>query len=148
MTIVKMTTLHLHRAAGSADNPNRLVTTGSRTWAVITPPPDNLYMLGLFDPRARTNPVTGIPTPPETRYWSVTLESIGKGRLEPLVRQSSTNKGVARPDGFWVRTIGAEDRGRVWLDTGGRRRVSTSRGWWLDKLAPDVAVRLDKETQR
>ena len=77
-------------------------------------------------------------TPPQTRFWNVTLENVWHECLEPRHRHSSvTNKGVAPDRSGVVRiAIGAEDFGHGhWLDTGGR-----SRGFvilrWLDNPAP------------
>lgn len=52
-------------------------------------------MLGMFELEPHQNlQLTFLP--PETRYWSVTLESIWHECLEPLLRSSSvTNKGVS-----------------------------------------------------
>lgn len=150
-TIVKMTTLHRTVLPDLVDSPNRLVTSQAQNLGGENTTPDNLYMLGLFDLEAGQNLQLEF-TPPETRYWSVTLESIWHECLEPLVRQSSvTNKGVAPgPDGRVRLIIGAEDRGNgFWLDTGGRRRGFITLRWLDNPEAPDVAVRLlDKETQR
>ena len=149
-TIVKMTTLHRTVLPDLVDNPNRLVTSAAQALGSENTTPDNLYMLGLFD----LEPGQSLQlefTPPETRYWSVTLENIWHECLEPLVRQSSvTNKGVAPgPDGRVRLTIGAEDRGDgYWLDTGGRRRGFITLRWLDNPEAPDVTVRLlDKETR-
>ena len=150
-TIVKMTTLHRTVLPDLVDSPNRLVTSQAQNLGGENTTPDNLYMLGLFDLEAGQSLQLEF-TPPETRYWSVTLESIWHECLEPLVRQSSvTNKGVAPgPDGRVRLIIGAEDRGNgFWLDTGGRRRGFITLRWLDNPEAPDVAVRLlDKETQR
>ncbi len=150
-TIVKMTTLHRTVLPDLVDNPNRLVTSAAQALGSENTTPDNLYMLGLFD----LEPGQCLQLefePPETRYWSVTLESIWHECLEPLMRQSSvTNKGVEPgPDGRVRLTIGGEDRGDgYWLDTGGRRRGFITLRWLDNPDAPDVTVRLlDKETQR
>ncbi|HRD13656.1 MAG TPA: DUF1214 domain-containing protein [Mycobacterium sp.] len=149
-TIVKMTTLHRTVLPELVDNPNRLVTSAAQALGSENTTPDNLYMLGLFD----LEPGQSLQlefTPPETRYWSVTLESIWHECLEPLVRQSSvTDKGVdPSPDGRVRLTIGAEDRGDgYWLDTGGRRRGFITLRWLDNPDAPDVTVRLlDRETR-
>ena len=150
-TIAKMTTLHRTVLPDLLSNPNTLVTSEAQNLGGENTTPDNLYMLGTFD----LDPGQSLQlefAPPETRYWSVTLESIWHECLEPLVRRSSvTNKGVEPGfDGRVRLTIGAEDRGDgFWLDTGGRRRGFITLRWLDNPQAPDVTVRLlDKETQR
>ena len=94
-------------------------------------------MLGLFD----LEPGQSLQlefTPPESRYWSVTLESIWHECLEPLVRQSSvTNKGVApgtrRPGATHHRR--QDRRDGFWLDTGGRRRGFITLRWLDNRKA-------------
>ena len=69
----EMTTLHRTVLPDLVDNPNRLVTSAAQALGSRTPP-DNLYARPVR-PRAGTKPATRVP-PPETRYWSVTLENI------------------------------------------------------------------------
>jgi hypothetical protein len=150
-TIVKLTTLHRTVRPDLLDNPNTLITSEAGALGGENTTPDNLYMLGLFDLEPQQSLQLEF-VPPETRYWSVTLESIWHECLEPLVRQSSvTNKGVEPgPDGRVRLTIGAENHGDgYWLDTGGRKRGFIVVRWLDNPNAPDVTVRLlDKETQR
>jgi len=77
-------------------------------------------------------------TPPETRFWSVTLESVWHECLEPRRRPSSITKARAsvQPDDSVRLVIAGSDPGTDnWLDTGGRTRgFMTFR--WLDNLAP------------
>ena len=80
--------------------------------------------------------------PPDTRYWSVTLENIWHECIDPRRRRSSlTNAAaVADADGT-VRSSIAADRPRRapnWLDTGGRHRGFVIVRW-LDN--PDGARR-------
>ncbi len=63
--------------------------------------------------------------PPDTRYWSVTLENIWHECIDPRRRRSSiTNAGaVADADGTVRIVIAATDPDvDNWLDTGGRHR--------------------------
>ncbi|QEN15395.1 DUF1214 domain-containing protein [Mycolicibacterium sp. ELW1] len=150
-TIVKLTTLHRTVRPDLLDTPNVLITSGAENLGGENTTPDNLYMLGMFDLEPHQNlQLTFLP--PETRYWSVTLESIWHECLEPLLRSSSvTNKGVSPdPDGYVRLTIGAQDSGTGhWLDTGGRRRGFIVVRWLDNPNAPDVTVRLlDKEVQK
>ena len=150
-TIVKLTTLHRTVRPDLLDNPNTLITSEAGALGGENTTPDNLYMLGLFDLEPHQSLHLEFQ-PPETRYWSVTLENIWHECLEPLVRQSSvTNKGVEPgEDGVIRLNIGAEDSGRgYWLDTGGRRRGFITLRWLDNPSAPEVSVRLvDKELQR
>src|SRR3546814_3120649 len=64
-------------------------------------------------------------SPPDSRYWNVTLESVWHECLEPRHRHSSVTDKGARPDadGKVRIAIGAKDFGHGhWLDTGGRHR--------------------------
>jgi Protein of unknown function (DUF1214) len=150
-TIVKLTTLHRTVRPDLFDTPNTLITSEAGALGGENTTPDNLYMLGSFDLEPNQSLQLEF-TAPETRYWSVTLESIWHECLEPLTRQSSvTNKGVdSGPDGMVRLTIGAEDHGDgYWLDTGGRRRGFVVVRWLDNPNAPDVTVRLlEKEIQR
>ncbi|GAA2808654.1 DUF1214 domain-containing protein [Mycolicibacterium pallens] len=150
-TIVKLTTLHRTVRPDLLETPNILITSGAENLGGENTTPDNLYMLGMFSLEPHQNLQLTF-RPPETRYWSVTLESIWHECLEPLLRSSSvTNKGVnADPDGYVRLTIGAEDSGEGhWLDTGGRRRGFIVVRWLDNPNAPDVTVRLlDKEVQK
>jgi hypothetical protein len=147
-TIVKLTTLHRTVRPDLLDNPNVLITSGAENLGGENTTPDNLYMLGMFDLEPHQSLQLTF-RPPQTRYWSVTLESIWHECLEPTMRTSSvTNKGVtADPDGYVRLTIGAEDIGDgFWLDTGGRRRGFMIVRWLDNPNAPDVTVTLlDKE---
>lgn len=149
-TIVKLTTLHRTVRPDLLETPNILITSGAENLGGENTTPDNLYMLGMFALEPHQNLQLTF-RPPETRYWSVTLESIWHECLEPLLRSSSvTNKGVtADAEGYVRLTIGAEDSGEGhWLDTGGRRRGFIVVRWLDNPNAPDVTVRLlDREVQ-
>jgi len=150
-TIVKLTTLHRTIRPDLIDTPNVLITSGAENLGGENTTPDNLYMLGLF----RLEPDQTLQLefrPPETRYWSVTLESVWHECLEPRMRPSSvTNKGVTPDaDGLVRLAIGAADHGLGhWLDTGGRRRGFIVVRWLDNPDAPEVTVRmLDREALR
>ena len=150
-TIVKLTTLHRTVRPDPLENPNTLITSEAGALGGENTTPDNLYMLGLFDLEPQQSLQLDF-VPPETRYWSVTLENIWHECLEPLMRQSSvTNKGVEPGrDGRVRLTIGAEDHADgYWLDTGGRKRGFIVVRWLDNPNAPDVSVRLlDRQTER
>jgi hypothetical protein len=149
-TIVKLTTLHRTVRPDLLDTPNVLITSGAENLGGENTTPDNLYMLGMFDLEPHQSLQLSF-RPPETRYWSVTLESIWHECLEPTMRTSSvTNKGVtADADGYVRLTIGAENIGDgYWLDTGGRRRGFMIVRWLDNPNAPDVTVTLlEREIQ-
>jgi hypothetical protein len=82
--------------------------------------------------------------PPETRYWSVTIENIWHECIDTRRRTSSlTNAGAIRHGDGTVRVVISatepeEGLGAVnWLDTGGRHRGFVMLRW-LDKPAPPV----------
>jgi hypothetical protein len=106
--------------------------------------PDNLYMIGTF----RLQPDQALELeiePPDTRYWSVTLENIWHECLEPGRRRSSlTNASVVPgPDGKVTVTIAGEDPGTPnWLDTGGRHRGFVLLRWLDRPEAPAVTTRV------
>jgi hypothetical protein len=162
-TALKLMTLHRTIKPELLDAPNTLVTAEAADLGAADTTPDNLYALGSF----RLGPDEALVIelePPQTRYWSVTLENVWHECLEPRRRASSiTNAGaVTDPDGV-VRivvaatdprpgadplgdagTLGDADTGATgnWLDTGGRHR-----GWivvrWLDNpTAPPLTTRV------
>lgn len=145
-TIAKLITLHRTVAPELLDAVNTLITAEAAALGGENTTPDNLYMLGLFDLEPNQSLHLEF-RPPDTRYWSVTLENIWHECLEPLMRQSSvTNKGVEPgPDGLIRLSIGARDPGEgFWLDTGGRRRGFIVVRWLSNPTAPEVAVRLQE----
>jgi hypothetical protein len=140
-TIVKLATLHRTVKPELMTRPNELLTAQAAELGSADTTPDNLYMIGTFALAPDESLVLEF-SPPDTRYWNVTLESIWHECLEPRHRHSSvTNKGL-RPDadGLARIAIGAKDFGRGhWLDTGGRRRGFVVLRW-LDNPEP-FAVR-------
>jgi len=123
-TIAKLTTLHQTIRPELLDAPNELVAASAAELGGENTTPDNLYALGTF----RLAPDEALVIhlePPETRYWSVTLENIWHECIEPRRRRSSlTNAGaVTGADGMVRVVCAAGDPGvRNWLDTGGRHR--------------------------
>jgi hypothetical protein len=76
--------------------------------------------------------------PPDTRYWSITLENIWHECIDTRRRTSSmTNAGAVRRDDGTVRVVvaGSETDVDNWLDTGGRHRGFVVVRW-LDKPDP------------
>lgn len=139
-TIVKLATLHRTVKPELVTRPNELLTAGAAELGSADTTPDNLYMIGTFALEPDESLVLEF-SPPDTRYWNVTLESIWHECLEPRHRHSSvTNKGI-RPgaDGVARIAIGAKDFGHGhWLDTGGRRRGFVVFRWLDNPQAPAV----------
>ena len=83
--------------------------------------------------------------PPETRYWSVTLENVWHECIEPRRRRSSiTNaSAITRPDGSVRLVVAHHDPGAEnWLDTGGRRRGFITVRWLDNPAAPPVKTKV------
>ncbi len=126
-TMAKLTTLHRTIRPELLDGPNQLVTAEAADLGAADTTPDNLYMIGTFRLAPDEALVIDLD-PPDTRYWSVTLENIWHECIDPRRRRSSIDQRPRRPA---RRRYGAH-RGRRraiadvdnWLDTGGRHRGS------------------------
>ena len=143
-TIAKLTTLHKTIRPELLTTPNELSTATGADLGAADTTPDNLYMLGTF----RLDPGESLLLeldPPQTRYWSVTLENIWHECIEPRRRRSSlTNAAaVADPDGTVRVVISADDPGVAnWLDTGGRHRGFVLVRWLDHPVAPEARTRV------
>jgi Protein of unknown function (DUF1214) len=143
-TLMKLTTLHRTIKPELLDQPNVLVTAEAASLGSADTTPDNLYMIGTFDLDDDQTLLLEF-TPPDTRYWNITLENIWHECIEPRRRHSSvTDKGVTPDADQKVRiAIGAKDSEHGhWLDTGGRRRGFVVLRWLDNPAAPDVRVRV------
>lgn len=141
-TIFKLATLHRTVQPELLERPNTLLTAEAAALGSADTTPDNLYMLGTFRLSGAEALVLEF-TPPQTRYWNVTLENIWHECIEPRRRHSSvTNRGVhPDPDGKVRIAIAAEDFGLGhWLDTGGRHRGFVVVRWLDNPAAPEVEV--------
>ncbi|MEV0669656.1 DUF1214 domain-containing protein [Mycobacterium sp. NPDC050441] len=141
-TVMKLTTLHRTIKPELLSQPNELVTAEAAALGSADTTPDNLYMIGTFD-LADDETLLLEFTPPDTRYWNVTLENIWHECIEPRRRHSSvTDKGVSPDADGKVRiAIAALDSGHGhWLDTGGRRRGFVVLRWLDNPAAPEVKV--------
>jgi hypothetical protein len=141
-TLMKLTTLHRTIKPELLERPNVLLTAEAADLGSADTTPDNLYMIGTFGLADDETLLLEI-TPPETRYWNVTLENIWHECIEPRRRHSSvTNKGVTPdPDGIVRIAIGAKDFGHGhWLDTAGHHRGFVVLRWLDNPAAPDVTV--------
>jgi hypothetical protein len=146
-TIVKLSTLHRTIKPELLTQPNTLLTAEAAELGSADTTPDNLYMIGTFGLEADQSLVLEF-SPPDTRYWNVTLESIWHECLEPRHRRSSvTNKAIRRdPDGIVRIAIGANDFGHGhWLDTGGRRRGFVVLRWLDNPEAPAVRTAVHRD---
>jgi hypothetical protein len=143
-SIAKLTTLHRTIRPDLLTTPNELATATGADLGAADTTPDNLYMLGTF----RLDPGESLLLeldPPQTRYWSVTLENIWHECIEPRRRRSSlTNAAaVADPDGTVRVVISADDPGVAnWLDTGGRHRGFVLVRWLDHPAAPEARTRV------
>ena len=141
-TLMKLSTLHRTIKPELLEQPNVLLTARAADLGSADTTPDNLYMIGTFDLTDGQTLLLEI-TPPETRYWNVTLENVWHECIEPRRRHSSvTNRGVTRDaDGLVRIAIGAKDFGHGhWLDTGGYRRGFMVLRWLDNPAAPEVKV--------
>ena len=151
-TIAKLTTLHRTIKPELLEQPNQLLTSEAADLGSADTTPDNLYMLGTFRLGAGEALVIDIE-PPDTRYWSVTVENIWHECIDVRRRRSSTTNAHAerRPvdvsgsgglGGSTVRVVlAAEDPGVAnWLDTGGRHRGFVTLRWLDNPSAPAVTT--------
>lgn len=141
-TLMKLVTLHRTIKPELLDQPNTLLTAQAADLGSADTTPDNLYMIGTFRLEPEQALVLDI-SPPDTRYWNVTLENIWHECLEPRRRHSSvTNRGVQPDaDGRVRLAISAQDFGfGHWLDTGGRHRGFIVLRWLDNPSPPDVTV--------
>jgi Protein of unknown function (DUF1214) len=146
-TIAKLMTLHRTVLPQAVERPNELFTIEAGALGDENTTPDNLYVLGTF----RLGPDEALVvefTPPESRYWSVTVENIWHECIDPRRRASSvTNAGVMlRPDGTAriVVAASAPPSARAgdstWIDTGGRHRGFVVIRWLDNPEAPVVTT--------
>ncbi|MBZ5739038.1 DUF1214 domain-containing protein [Nocardioides mangrovi] len=143
-TAFKLMTLHRSILPELVTEPNRLVTAEAAAIGSENTTPDNLYMLGSFDLGPDDAWVLDV-RPPDTRYWSVTLENIWHECLEPA-RTASSGTQVRfspRPDGTVRLVVAGRDPGVPnWLDTGGRRRGFLVLRWLGNPAPPAVEARV------
>ncbi|MCW2669875.1 MAG: hypothetical protein JWO27_1772 [Frankiales bacterium] len=138
-TIVKLATLHKTIKPELLTMPNVLVSAEAAALGSADTTPDNLYLLGTF----RLEPTQALVVdfvPPESRYWSATLENIWHECLEPRRRRSSiTNVHAEEKDGRVRLVISGRDPGVPnWLDTGGRHRGFVILRWLDGAAAPEL----------
>jgi hypothetical protein len=145
-TIAKLATLHRTIKPELLDQPNQLLTAEAADLGAADTTPDNLYMLGTFRLADDEALVVDL-TPPEGRYWSVTLENIWHECIDHRRRRSSlTNAHAVRNEDGTVRVvIAARDPGHAnWLDTGHRHRGFVCLRWLDNPAAPEVTTRVER----
>ena len=145
-TIAKLATLHRTIKPELLDQPNQLLTAEAADLGAADTTPDNLYMLGTFRLAEGEALVLDL-TPPDTRYWSVTLENIWHECIDHRRRRCSlTNAHAVHEDDGTVRVvIAATDPDHPnWLDTGHRHRGFVTLRWLDNPTAPEVTARVER----
>jgi len=145
-TIAKLATLHRTIKPELLDQPNQLLTAEAADLGAADTTPDNLYMIGTFRLAEGEALIVDL-TPPDTRYWSVTLENIWHECIDHRRRRSSlTNAHAVREADGTVRVvIAAVDPGHPnWLDTGHRHRGFVLLRWLDNPTAPAVTTRVER----
>ncbi|MGV0717756.1 DUF1214 domain-containing protein [Mycolicibacterium sp. XJ662] len=148
-TAYKLMTLHRTVLPNLLDEPNKLVTAQAAALGSENTTPDNLYMLGAFDLTDGQALQLDIE-PPETRYWSITLENVWHECLEPFRTRSSGTQASFEPraDGTVRVVLAGHDPGVPnWLDTGGRRRGFIVLRWLDNPDPPRVTTTVRNLTE-
>ena len=145
-TIAKLSTLHRTIKPELLGQPNQLLTASADDLGAADTTPDNLYMIGTFRLDDAEALIVDF-TPPDTRYWSVTLENIWHECIDHRRRRSSLTNASAVPesDGTVRVVIAASDPGHPnWLDTGHRHRGFVLLRWLDNPAAPAVTTRVER----
>jgi hypothetical protein len=143
-TIAKLATLHRTILPELRHQPNRLVTAPAASIGSENTSPDNLYMVGMFELDGAQALVIDVE-PPDTRYWSLTLENVWHECFDVhRGRSSCTTAGaVRRLDGSVRFVVSGLDPGVPnWLDTGQRRRGFMVFRWLDNPSPPPVGTRV------
>ncbi len=143
-TIAKLVTLHRTVKPELLASPNTLVTAEAAELGSADTTPDNLYMIGTFR-LAQDEALVIDLEPPDTRYWSVTLENIWHECIDPRRRRSSLTNATAvpTPEGS-VRVVASAWNPGIdnWLDTGDRHRGFVIVRWLDNPAAPPLRTRV------
>jgi hypothetical protein len=143
-TMAKLTTLHRTIRPELLGAPNQLVTAEAADLGAADTTPDNLYMIGTFR-LAEDEALIIELEPPDTRYWSVTIENIWHECIDPRRRRSHiTNSGAVVGGAGKVQLIVSSKEPSVenWLDTGGRHRGFVIVRWLDNPAVPQVTTRV------
>ena len=149
-TIWKLATLHQTIKPELLDMPNQLITAAAAELGDADTTPDNLYMIGTFR-LDRSEALVLEFEPPDTRYWSVTVENIWHECIDVRRRRSSlTNASAAvSADGLVRVVLAATDPGLGnWIDTGGRHRGFVTLRWLDNPKAPTVIATVVEAGER
>ncbi len=141
-TLMKLATLHRTIKPELLTTPNVLLTAEAAELGSADTTPDNLYMIGTFRLMPHQSLLLEF-TPPDTRYWNVTLENIWHECADPQRRHSSVTNSALTPgsDGVVRIAISGEDFGDGhWLDTGGRCRGFVILRWLDNPDPPAVSA--------
>lgn len=144
-TIAKLATLHRTIKPELLGQPNQLLTAEAADLGAADTTPDNLYMIGTFRLDDGEALIVDF-NPPDTRYWSVTLENIWHECIDHRRRRSSLTNAHAVPesDGTVRVVVSATDPGHPnWLDTGHRHRGFVLLRWLDNPAAPKVTTRVE-----
>ena len=139
-TAFKLMTLHRSVLPELRTESNKLITAEAAALGSENTTPDNLYMLGSFDLSPDQALVLDVE-PPDSRYWSITLENSWHECLDPFRTRSSGTRSSFGPraDGTVRIVIAAADPGVPnWLATGGRQRGFIVLRWLDNPAAPKV----------
>jgi hypothetical protein len=141
-TLAKLMTLHRTIKPELMDQPNQLLTATASDLGDADTTPDNLYMIGTF--RLADGESLHLEfTPPQTRFWNVTIESVWHECIDVRRRRSSMTNAAAvvDADGRVRVSIGETSDGMPnWLDTGGHHRGFVILRWLDNPAAPEVAT--------
>jgi len=143
-TIAKLTTMHRTIMPELLGDPNRFVTAEASAIGSSDSTPDNLYMIGTFRLRPDEAVVVDV-TPPDTRFWNLTISNIWHECIDVRRRRSSVTNtaAVRRPDGTVRFVLAAADPGVPnWLDTAARHRGFMIFRWLDNPSAPSVSTRV------
>ncbi len=154
-SIAKLTTLHNTIRPELLEAPNHLVTAEAAALGSENTTPDNLYMLGTFRLGGGESLLLEFE-PPETRYWSITVENIWHECIDVRRRHSSLTNAAAvlGTDGVVRASIAAGPPAEGvpavpnWLDTGGRHRGFVVLRWLDNPTPPRVSCSVVPTTGR
>jgi hypothetical protein len=144
-TVAKLATLHHGVLPEALERPNELFTVAAEALGGENTTPDNLYVLGTFR-LAEDEALTIEFTPPDTRYWNISVENIWHECIDSRRRHTSATGAALVPDADGVVRVvvsatpppSLEAGAARWLETGGRHRGFICVRWLDNPVAPEV----------